>query len=389
MTRGESAHWHPTRAASGCRGQHLLELKENHHSVTSQFQPAFKSYPERPYPLFDGFGGSRHSACRRLPCRANRRKVRLVLIRNTGHNHRPGSEVRLSRGIAPVRGRGTLLQMWRRSNGSFRYCRTCSLDFDGQRPDGGRLGTPTPKDVEAPAEGGKVLRLTKTTNAGGTASIGKTETRTFRVPPDASVEAIVVLPPGSSENQVVGSPAAKVEPIPGATRQVTAPAAAASTSACPFLGLVDDSTTQFMFAAPGHRCHASGLRKRITLAHQESFCLSVDYELCPRYPEGMRRPPVSLGISTGVTGDPRGHRADFAQRLQRVRAFARGPQAPPAVTRPVPVPYNVSGTYRRRRRLRRLTVIALVLVAILTAVWLLDSGTSLMPLDAASPTATQ
>ena len=53
-----------------------------------------------------------------------------------------------------------------------------------------------------------------------------------------------------------------------------APSFMATPEACPYLGLVDDPATHFMFAAPGHRCHADGKPDKVTLPHQ-GFVLPV------------------------------------------------------------------------------------------------------------------
>lgn len=54
--------------------------------------------------------------------------------------------------------------------------------------------------------------------------------------------------------------------------------------ACPYLGLPDDPQSRFMFAAPGHRCHARAKPIPIDLGHQGSYCLSARYPACARFP---------------------------------------------------------------------------------------------------------
>ena len=74
---------------------------------------------------------------------------------------------------------------------------------------------------------------------------------------------------------------------PGAiSEEVAAPEEAIGVTdqvACPYLGLVDDAETHFMFATPGHRCRAERVPARISLPHQGQFCLSSDYRACPIY----------------------------------------------------------------------------------------------------------
>ena len=60
-------------------------------------------------------------------------------------------------------------------------------------------------------------------------------------------------------------------------------------SACPYVGLVFDPRTRYLFAHPDHRCHATGAVAMVEPAHQSAYCLASGYAFCPRYVEAARR----------------------------------------------------------------------------------------------------
>jgi LysM domain len=62
------------------------------------------------------------------------------------------------------------------------------------------------------------------------------------------------------------------------------PLAASERATCPYLGLPDDPSTRFSFAAPAHRCFARSKPSSISLGHQGAYCLSSDFPMCDRYP---------------------------------------------------------------------------------------------------------
>jgi hypothetical protein len=87
-----------------------------------------------------------------------------------------------------------------------------------------------------------------------------------------------------------GASATTDEPAPGTPQDGIA---TTDQIACPYLGLVDDPDTHFMFATPGHRCRAERNPARISLPHQGQFCLSRDYQTCPIYTEAGKPADVS------------------------------------------------------------------------------------------------
>jgi hypothetical protein len=128
--------------------------------------------------------------------------------------------------------------------GWFRYCLSCGFDFDAQNLNG---KTTEPRDIRA-----------SDSNNAAFAS-GEMQNQSSEVSPLVSMSE------------------------PAAPSEIAA-------SACPFLGLVDDPETHFMFAAPGHRCRADSKPARISLPHQGSYCLSVDYPACPLFKGATQAP---------------------------------------------------------------------------------------------------
>lgn len=53
--------------------------------------------------------------------------------------------------------------------------------------------------------------------------------------------------------------------------------------ACPYLGLLEDRRTRFLFATPAHRCLSRRRPATIDLDHQVRFCLSAAFSICKRY----------------------------------------------------------------------------------------------------------
>jgi hypothetical protein len=67
--------------------------------------------------------------------------------------------------------------------------------------------------------------------------------------------------------------------------------------ACPFLGLVDDPDTHFMFATAGHRCRAERDPAGISMPHQGRYCLTDEHRACPIYPTTDRVDARAPGTS--------------------------------------------------------------------------------------------
>jgi hypothetical protein len=122
--------------------------------------------------------------------------------------------------------------------------------------------------------------------------------------------AVAVAPPSvlrDVQPAAIGAkePPVAVEPLlvpVGPSKPVTAPIAPAI---CPYLGLVDDPDTTFMFAASGHRCRADTTPVKISLPHQGSYCLSGEYQTCPRFPATQAKDVPQLQ-TTGSHPAPRG-----------------------------------------------------------------------------------
>jgi hypothetical protein len=68
-------------------------------------------------------------------------------------------------------------------------------------------------------------------------------------------------------------------------RLVEGPAPSPVEGLCPHLGLEEDRASHFSYPESAHRCFASGSPEHVELEHQERFCLSGEYRLCPRFAE--------------------------------------------------------------------------------------------------------
>jgi hypothetical protein len=175
--------------------------------------------------------------------------------------------------------------------GSFRYCLKCGFDFE-PRPIDGAQWNPAAQRAARPAGA-----------ATGPPPI-------LRSAQPASVEMNQPLVPvGPSTARVA------VSPIPGASPVIS--------PACPYLGLLDDPDTHFMFAAPGHRCRAGRMPVKVSLPHQETYCLSADYPTCRRFPASDRKRSNPLQTHGQEPGLPsgRGARRRLGSFLRLVLAF--------------------------------------------------------------------
>ena len=54
-------------------------------------------------------------------------------------------------------------------------------------------------------------------------------------------------------------------------------------SACPHLGTFEDPETHFSFAAASNYCYHAAPPEMIDLTHQEVYCLSDEYKICPKF----------------------------------------------------------------------------------------------------------
>ena len=77
-------------------------------------------------------------------------------------------------------------------------------------------------------------------------------------------------------------------------RAMTEPAGPAPPGAvaCPYLGLLEDRRTRFLFATPAHRCLSRRRPAAIDLDHQLRYCLSADFATCKRY----RKPALDAAL---------------------------------------------------------------------------------------------
>lgn len=69
--------------------------------------------------------------------------------------------------------------------------------------------------------------------------------------------------------------------------------------ACPFLGLAADRHSRFTYPHPGHRCFATKHPATSDAGRQATFCLSLDFTTCDRYP--ARPASDAPGVATPGT----------------------------------------------------------------------------------------
>lgn len=143
--------------------------------------------------------------------------------------------------------------------------------------------------------------------------------------------------------------------------------------ACPYLGLLEDDRTRFLFATPAHRCHVKRKPGLIDLQHQGRYCLSNEFAACPRFRAPTTKPAATARrvtsqqkpvISVLETSRPAAavSPSEFTARSSPV----------PTVLKPVSAserseasPDAGSGDTRSRRSLRRLVMVLILALAVL------------------------
>jgi nucleoid-associated protein YgaU len=123
---------------------------------------------------------------------------------------------------------------------------------------------------------------------------------------------------------------------------------------CPYLGLIDDRATRFTFPATAHRCHATDRPSMIDIAKQGRDCLTAEHVTCPRY-----RPPKVLASSVPI------------ERVQTVPHVV-------AAGRP--------GRSATGRRLARIAIVGIALIATVLVGLLLGAGLAAQLTGRAAPT---
>ena len=219
--------------------------------------------------------------------------------------------------------------------GSFRYCLKCRFDFEPST----ELARPIEPSHAASTSG--ILAVVQ-----GVRRPAIEAQRVEAGPTDGS--SIATEMQDEAPRSAPAGESVEPETLPVAP---SASGGIPTASACPYLGLVDDAATHFMFASPGHRCHVAGKVEKISLPHQGAYCLSETFQTCPRFP------------ASDIVEGP----AAFDDRLQRDRAefAARRIASPAADDRP----HRSALRRRRGRRVGRLAAIVALLALGLTAVW--------------------
>jgi hypothetical protein len=102
----------------------------------------------------------------------------------------------------------------------------------------------------------------------------------------------------SPQDRINGSAEKPTQP---SSEMKTTPAPVA-TAACPFIGLEDDPDTRFLFASPAACCHRADPVSAIDLGHQQTYCLTSVYTLCPVFMRVEWSPlPVALAYHDRVS----------------------------------------------------------------------------------------
>ena len=148
-------------------------------------------------------------------------------------------------------------------------------------------------------------------------------------------------------------------------------------TACPYLGLVQDSRTHFAFATPAHRCHAKRRPAPVDLRHQATFCLTPGFPACKRFPAGAGAPRVVAAQPSLDAAEGRLLRRtpviDVAPRIVPGQPTVAVVSAPPA---PRPQSPGTSPSATQRPLLIRLVIrlLALALFVLIAVVVVLASG---------------
>lgn len=164
--------------------------------------------------------------------------------------------------------------------GWFRYCLKCGFDFEVRSAEGPR-STATIRDdgglpdSSPPAGSQPAVRLLSRIAA------KRLDPAPTILPdldmPTAPVAEVNPPPAEAPSDAEVNDEPRSLVPI------ATAPPLMVPT-ACPYLGLVDDPATHFMFPAEAHRCQAGPKPWKVDEPHQVSLCLSEGFRGCPRFP---------------------------------------------------------------------------------------------------------
>jgi hypothetical protein len=72
-----------------------------------------------------------------------------------------------------------------------------------------------------------------------------------------------------------------------------------SENLCPFLGMRDDPATSLSFASEGNCCFRFKPAEDIRPGHQEAFCLTPNYKVCPIYQGSIDRKLISFEYEPG------------------------------------------------------------------------------------------
>lgn len=69
---------------------------------------------------------------------------------------------------------------------------------------------------------------------------------------------------------------------------------------CPHLGSAVDGDTRFAYPSAGNWCYRVASPEGISLAHQQRYCVSGEYESCPIFSQGGERLPRTIRQSEGT-----------------------------------------------------------------------------------------
>src|ERR1041385_3422142 len=73
--------------------------------------------------------------------------------------------------------------------------------------------------------------------------------------------------------------------------------------ACPFVAFADDRDERPTSPDPRHRCYAENPPAPRALAHQEAYCLSSAFPVCPTFQDWARREAAHARAGSAAAGE--------------------------------------------------------------------------------------
>lgn len=108
-------------------------------------------------------------------------------------------------------------------------------------------------------------------------------------------------------------------------------------AACPFVAFDDDRDARSTAPDHRHRCFAEPVPAPRAIAHQEAYCLSPAFAVCPAFQDWARREAAAARPAATAPAPPVRQREDDTSRPVPMPPAAREPHhAPPSAAQPLP-----------------------------------------------------